>query len=126
MPSAAPDTAAGARPVVERCESCGADSFPPTGMCRTCRSRSVQAVEITGRGRIYSYTVNYQQWLPHLETPYAIALVEFPDHPGVRIVGRLRGVEPEDIAIDTEVDMGLEAGPGGFAIPSFVPTGRGE
>jgi uncharacterized protein len=86
----------------------------------------MHAVEITGRGRIYSYTVNYQQWLPDLETPYAIALVELPDHPGVRIVGRLRGVEPEDIAVDSEVHIGFEVGPGGFVIPSFVLAGRRE
>ena len=48
-------------------------------------------VEVTGRGRVYSYTVNYQRWLPELEVPYVIVLVEFPDHPGVRVMGRLRG-----------------------------------
>jgi hypothetical protein len=81
-------------------------------------------VEITSRGRVYSYTVNYQRWLPDLEVPYAIALVEFADHPGVRIVGRLRGRDPEDIAIDDEVEVGFEPGPGGYAIPSFMAVER--
>ena len=49
-------------------------------------------VEITSRGRIYSYTVNYQRWLPELDVPFAIVLVEFPDYPGVRVVGRLERV----------------------------------
>jgi hypothetical protein len=78
------------------------------------------SVEVTGRGSVYSFTVNYQRWLPDLDVPYAIVLVEFPDHPGVRVVGRLRGREPEEIAIGMEVDIGFEPGPGGFAIPSFV------
>ena len=77
-------------------------------------------LEITGRGRIYSYTVNYQRWLPELEVPFAVVLVEFPDHPGFRVVGRLRGRGPEDIAIGEEVEIGFEPGPDGFAIPSFV------
>jgi uncharacterized OB-fold protein len=81
--------------------------------------------EITGPGRIYSFTVNYQRWLPDLEVPYAIVLVEFPDYPGVRVVGRLRGCDPAEIAIDDEVEVGFEPGPGGYAIPSFVArTGR--
>jgi uncharacterized OB-fold protein len=78
------------------------------------------SVEITSTGRIYSYTINYQRWLPDLEVPYAIVLVEFPDHPGVRVAGRLRGCRPEEIAIDDEVHVGFEPGPGGCAIPSFL------
>jgi len=112
--------AAEGRLVVEACESCGAESFPPRGMCRSCHGRSMRAQEITGPGRIYSYTVNYQRWLPDLEVPYVIVLVEFPDHPGVRVVGRLRGCPPEEVAIDMEVEVGFEPGPGGFAIPSFL------
>jgi len=116
--------AAEGRLVVEGCESCGAESFPPRGMCRSCHGRAMRPLEVTGRGRVYSYTVNYQRWLPELEVPYVIVLVEFPDHPGVRVMGRLRGA-PEDVAIDMEVEIGFEPGPGGFAIPSFVAAGEG-
>jgi hypothetical protein len=108
------------RLIVERCSSCGADTFPPRGICRTCRARTMEPVEIVSSGRVYSLTVNYQPWLPGLELPYAIVLVEFADHPGVRVVGRLRGCAPEDAVIGMEVDVGFEPGPGGFAIPSFV------
>jgi uncharacterized OB-fold protein len=108
------------RLLIERCDSCGAESFPPRGMCRRCHARSMSAVEVTGRGRLYSFTVNYQRWLPDLEVPYTIALVEFPEHPGVRVLGRLRGREPDDVAIDMEVEIGFEPGPGGYAIPSFL------
>jgi uncharacterized OB-fold protein len=81
------------------------------------------SVEITSSGRVYSLTVNYQRWLPGLEVPYAIVLVEFDDHPGVRVVGRLRGCSPEEATIGMPVDVGFEPGPGGFAIPSFVAAG---
>jgi uncharacterized OB-fold protein len=80
-------------------------------------------VEVTGPGRVYSFTVNYQRWLPDLEVPYAIVLVEFDDHPGVRVAGRLRGCRPEEAAIGMVVDVGFEEGPGGYAIPSFVAVG---
>ncbi len=78
---------------------------------------------MTGRGVVYSYTVNHQRWLPDLEVPYAVVLVEFPDHPGVRVPGRLRGCPPEDVTIGLEVEVGFEAGPGDVTIPSFVAVG---
>lgn len=111
------------RLVVQRCQSCGAESFPPRGICRVCRSRATTMVEITSRGVVYSYTVNHQRWLPDLEVPYVVVLVEFPDHPGVRVVGRLRGCAPDEVAIGMGVQVGFEPGPGGFAIPSFVAVG---
>ena len=112
--------AADGRLVAERCAACGAESFPPRGIFRSCRGRDMVPAEVTGPGTVYSFTVNYQRWLPDLPVPYAVVLVEFPDHPGVRVAGRLRGCPPEAAAIGLVVDVGFEPGPGGFAIPSFV------
>lgn len=112
--------AAEGRLLVERCTACGTDSFPPRGICRTCRSRRTTWVEVTGPGHVYSFTVNHQRWLPDLEVPYAVVLVEFPDHPGVRVAGRIRGCAPDRVSIGLAVDVGFEDGPGGAAIPSFV------
>jgi uncharacterized OB-fold protein len=114
------DAAAEGRLLAERCRTCGAESFPPRGMCRSCRSRDVELVEVTGPGHVYSFTVNHQRWLPDLEVPFAIVLVEFADHPGVRVPGRLRGCEPDQVAIGLAVDVGFEPGPGGCSVPSFV------
>lgn len=75
---------------------------------------------MAGPGQVYSFTVNHQKWRPDLEVPFAVVLVEFDDHPGVRVVGRLRGCGPDDIAIGMTVDVGFEPGPDGIAVPSFV------
>ena len=66
-----------------------------------------------------------------MEVPFALVLVEFDDHPGVRVTGRLRGCPVEDVAVGMEVAVGFEPGPAGFAVPSFVVAGadapdRGE
>ena len=112
--------AAEGRLVIECCSDCGAESFPPRGICRSCRSRSTGPTEVTGPGVVYSFTVNHQQWLPDLEVPYAVVLVEFPEHPGVRVVGRIRGCAPEDVTVGMGVAIGFEPGPGDVAIPSFL------
>jgi uncharacterized OB-fold protein len=114
------DAAREGRLVVERCAECGVDSFPPRGMCRACRCRDAEFVEVTGPGRVYSFTVNHQRWMPDMEVPFAIVLVEFDDHPGVRVTGRLRGCEVTDLAVGMQVAVGFEPGPEGFAVPSFV------
>ena len=117
--------AAEGRLVVEHCPACGTDGFPPRGICRRCRSRALEWVEVTGPGRVYSYTVNHQRWLPDLEVPYAVVLVEFDGHPGVRVPGRLRGCEPDAATVGLPVAVGFEPGPGGQAIPSFVAATAG-
>jgi uncharacterized OB-fold protein len=119
------DAAREGRLLVQRCISCGAESFPPRSICRVCRSRSTTLAEITSTGHIYSFTINHHRWLPELEVPFAIVLVEFIQHPGVRIAGRLRGCPLEDIAIGMSVTVGFEPGPGGFFIPSFLAV-RGQ
>ena len=117
--------AAEGRLLVERCRDCGAEGFPPRGICRRCRSRDVEPHEVTGSGAVYSFTVNHQRWFPDLEVPYALVLVEFPDHPGVRVMGRIRGCAPDDVTVGMRVAIGFEPGPGGFAVPSFVATAGG-
>lgn len=117
------DAAAEGRLLVERCVACGTDVFPPRGVCRACRGRRMEWVEVSGPGHVYSFTVNHQRWMPGLEVPYVIAFVEFADHPGVRVVGRVRGCAPDEVVIGMEVAVGFEPGPGGCAIPSFVATG---
>jgi uncharacterized protein len=118
------DAARDGRLVVERCEACGTHGFPPYGVCRACRHREVTGVELEGPGVVYSFTVNHQRWLPDLEVPFALVWVGFPDHDGVRVVGRLRGCEPDDVHIGMTVDVGFEEGPDGFSIPSFVARGE--
>jgi uncharacterized OB-fold protein len=108
------------RLIVERCTACGAESHPPRGICRQCRGREMEWTQITEDGVVYSYTVNHQRWLPTMEVPFAVVLVEWETHPGVRVVGRIRGCAPEDVRIGMRVAVGFEEGPGEQNVPSFV------
>ena len=110
------------RLLVQHCNTCGAESFPPRSICRACHGRETGFAEVTSSGTVYSFTVNYQHWLPQLEVPFVLVLVEFADHPGVRIAGRLRDCEPDKVGIGMQVEVGFQPGPDGFAIPSFTPT----
>lgn len=113
------EAAAQGRLLVQCCDACGAESFPPRGMCRACRAREVSMVEVVSTGHVYSFTINYQRWLPTMDVPFAIVLVELADHPGVRVPGRLRNCRVEAVHIGMAVEVGFEPGPDGFAVPSF-------
>ena len=110
------------RLLVQRCDACHAQCFPPRSMCRVCRSRQTSSLEVVSAGHVYSFTVNHQRWLPNMEVPFAIVLVEFAEHPGVRVAGRLRGCSVDEVHIGMTVQVGFEPGPEGIAVPSFIAT----
>jgi hypothetical protein len=112
--------AAEGRLFVEQCASCSKFMFPPRGICSRCHSRECNPAEITDVGRVYSYTVNYQPWLPGLSVPYGLILVEFDGYPDVRIFGRIRDCRTDELRIGMQVAIGFEPGPGGVAVPSFL------
>lgn len=50
-------------------DACDHAIHPPQLICPICRGRSVTARPPKGTGRIYSYTINCQKWLPDLAVP---------------------------------------------------------
>jgi uncharacterized OB-fold protein len=47
-----------------RCNACGFFVHPPGPVCRRCLSSDLAPQAVSGRGRVESYTINYQQWIP--------------------------------------------------------------
>jgi uncharacterized protein len=111
--------------VVERCAGCRRHLFPPRGYCPGCGRRDLDDVTVTGPGVIYSFTVNWNPWQPGMDVPFALALVEFPDAPGFRLLGRMRGVGLDDVRIGQGVTIGFDEGPGGTRVPCFGPADAG-
>src|SRR5579863_8969582 len=61
-----------------RCQSCGHYIHPPLPRCPKCAGE-VQPEAVSGRGRVASYTINYQQWLPGMAVPFVFAAVELEE-----------------------------------------------
>jgi uncharacterized OB-fold protein len=110
------------RLVVDYCNSCGLHMFPPHRWCYRCRRADTidPERELTGRARLYSYTVNHKPWLPGMAVPFVLGLAEFPDVPGVRIPCRIRTSDLTSLRLGLALEIGVEDGPGGFSIPSFA------
>ena len=107
--------------LITHCDVCDRAIHPPELICPTCLSRRTTPRPALGTGAIYSFTVNHQRWLPRLETPYVIAVVDLDGEDGVRVTAELEGVNPEAVAIGDRVRVQFTQHEDVW-IPKFVPT----
>lgn len=64
---------------IQRCCSCGHYQQPPLPRCPACGCEEVSPRAVSGRGRVTSYTINYQAWKPGLDVPFVFAVVELAE-----------------------------------------------
>ncbi|MCT2399789.1 Zn-ribbon domain-containing OB-fold protein [Novosphingobium mangrovi (ex Huang et al. 2023)] len=64
---------------IQRCSSCGTWQHPPFPRCSSCGSEAVAPAPVSGKGRIASYTINHERWLPGLQVPFVFAVVELAE-----------------------------------------------
>jgi uncharacterized OB-fold protein len=105
--------------MITHCEECGYRTHPPTPRCPSCFSDRVAPSPVSGRGHVYSFTINRREWSPGLEVPYVIAVVELAEQPGLRLLTNIVGCPAEEVAIDMPVEVEfVERG------PAFLPVFR--
>lgn len=91
---------------IQRCGRCGALRHPPGPACLSCGSTDKPDYQVAaGTGTVYSYVVHRHPPVPGKELPIVIALVELTE--GVRIMGELRGIDPEQVGIGLPVRVSL-------------------
>jgi uncharacterized protein len=88
---------------IARCSDCGYYVHPPTPRCPICLSEAVAPAAVSGRGAVYTFTVNERVWSPGLEVPYVIAIVELEEQAGLRLMTNIVGCRPDEVAIDMPV-----------------------
>jgi len=76
-----------------KCQDCGAITVPPKMVCRKCTSPDMEIVELTGKGKIKTFTtVNVAPEGREGEVPYIIVLVELDEGPW--LMGNFIGTDP--------------------------------
>ena len=88
---------------LQKCLECGKVHFPPSPGCPYCGSTDHEWVRISGKGKVYSWTVVNAPISPDLkdDVPFAVGLVELDV--GARIVGRIIGCPLGEIRSDMAV-----------------------
>jgi uncharacterized protein len=103
-----------------RCQACQRYIHPPLPICPGCLSRQSHAVSVAGTGTIASFTINHQSWFPGLEVPFAVAIVELDEQPGLRLTTNIIGQPLDEIAIGQRVKVVFEQHDDVW-LPMFTP-----
>jgi hypothetical protein len=131
-PQVSPDTAffwagtAAGELRIQRCGTCGTLRHPPGPMCPRCRAPQRPPGEgeyavAAGTGEVYSYVVHHHPPVPGKTLPFVIALVELPE--GVRMVGELLGVRPDQVRVGLPVRAGFVRVDDELTLPAWRPAG---
>jgi uncharacterized OB-fold protein len=89
-----------------RCQACGRFHWYPMPRCPYCRSEMIAWTPSSGRGVIFTCTLVEHGFDPTWKAlvPYSVALVEFADAPGIRLVSLLVGNPPPATAVGSAVE----------------------
>jgi uncharacterized OB-fold protein len=105
---------------IGRCRSCGEAIWYPRPMCPHCHSTDTLLEEVSGQGRVYSFTIVRRAIGEYAASlPYVLAYVELDEGP--RVMTNLVGREPETWEIGQPVEVVFHRTPAGNAIPKFRP-----
>jgi uncharacterized OB-fold protein len=88
-----------------RCDACSYWVHPPLPLCPRCHSRALAPQALSGKGRIFSYTLNYKPWGPGLDVPYTIAVVALDEQPGLQLTTNIVNLVPEQVRVDMNVTV---------------------
>jgi uncharacterized protein len=94
--------------LIARCARCGYWIHPPAPVCPQCWSRDVSPQAVSGRGVVYTYTVNYQPWTEVMPPPYVVALIDLDEQPALRLVSNVVGCDPEAVHAGMPVEVLFE------------------
>ena len=106
---------------LQRCASCHAWRHPPRFRCAACGSAAVTWDPVSGRGRVYTWTVTHRAVDPAFETPYAVVVAELEEGP--RLVGNLRGAALADLTLDLPLVVEIEPVSDTVGLLWFRPAG---
>jgi len=110
------------RLVLPWCPACEAPHWYPRGFCPTCLSPEIEWRPASGRGVVYSVSVQPKAAHPGLadRVPYAVVLVDLAE--GVRMLLMAAADDPWAVRIGDEVALGWEPLPDGRHLPVVLHT----
>jgi uncharacterized OB-fold protein len=75
---------------------------------------------LSGRGTVFTFTINHQAFLPSVPVPYVVAIVELVEQAGLQLTTRIVNCDPAKVRIGMAVSVVFEDR-GGVRLPLFEP-----
>jgi len=108
------------RLLVKQCADCDSLIWYPRAICPQCGSLHTDWREVSGRGRIYSYTVNHRGEGPYQgAAPFVLAYVELDEGP--RMMTNIVEADGADLTVGLPVEVVFHDTGEGAALPRFRP-----
>jgi uncharacterized protein len=107
--------------VMQRCTDCGRLWFPPGKHCQHCWSADVAWTPLSGRGRLFSFTVYHRAYSAELadQLPYVVGIVELDEGP--RLITNIVGCRPGEVRVGMAVEVVFDDLDDGVTLHAFRP-----
>lgn len=107
--------------VIQYCRETGRPQFFPRPVSLATGKRNLEWREVSGNGKVYSWTTTYSAWPGHEDrVPYICALVELDE--GVRMLVNLLNCRSNDVKIGMKVRLCWEKLADDINYPAFEPA----
>ena len=111
--------------LLQRCSSCGTVVWYPRGFCPGCWSSELEWFRASGRGAVYSFTMNHRGTGPYASAgSYVLAYVELEEGP--RVLTNIVDFELGDLRIGQSVEARFHDTGAGSALVRFAPVKTGD
>lgn len=105
--------------LILRCRECQRWVHPPTGRCTDCGGE-LAPEPVSGRGTVFTFTVNEHPFNPAVPPPYVIAIVELDEQPDLRLPTNIVNCDLDRVSCGMLVHVLFEQH-GEFFVPVFEP-----
>lgn len=115
--------------LLPRCDTCARFVWYPETPCRGCGGERLTWIEVSGRGRLFSWSVVRHAWIPQFaaQLPFVTALVALDEDPRVRLVTYVVDCAPDALRCDMPVravfrPLRYPGVTGEVVAPLFIPS----
>ncbi len=108
--------------VLPHCKKCGDFFFFPREVCPVCLSPELEYVQVSGKGRLHSFTVVHQPGNPAFndDIPYIYAVIQLDEGP--RMISNMVECSLEDAKVDMPVNAVFDDVTPEWTLVKFKPA----
>jgi uncharacterized protein len=112
------------RLMILRCQDCQHFIHWPREVCRFCLSTDLAPTEVSGRGKLATFTIPMQPYDAFYmsQVPYVLAVVELEEQENLKVVTNIVDCAEEDVTIDMPVEVTFREVAPGVTLPLFRPS----
>ena len=106
--------------LILRCSHCAHYIHPPLPHCAACQTSDPVPVAVSGRGKVASFSINHQPWVPGMQVPFVIAAIELDEQPELYVLSNVTGCAVDEVYSGMPVEVWFEQH-GAIFVPLFAP-----